>query len=140
MSDIRGIQPSFSGICDFLDQLEALLRQYQSSGTKLTKGKLRTRQQNLTRKWSEKHLIAILNDRDAMLATLSLLFPDLRQDRVYSLKEYSLAVVLAKALGMGDRGLNKLWNWREMEGDLGVTLEKELTKRVYAHTSLATNF
>jgi len=121
---------TFNSICILLENLETLLKQYQTPGTKLTKERFRMCQQERFQQWNEHYNAAILRDGQSALAALSLLFPDLRQDRVCSLKEHTLGGVLAKALGMGELGLSQLRNWRLTEDDLGSTFERELRKRV----------
>lgn len=121
---------TFNSVCVLLENLETLLKQYQTPGTKLTKQRFRMCQQERIQRWNEHYNTAVLRDSESALAALSLLFPDLRQDRVYSLKEHTLAGVLAKALGMGELGLRQLRNWRLTEDDLGLAFEKELRKRV----------
>ena len=67
-----------------------------------------------------------------MLAALSLLFPDLRTDRIYVMKEHVLAGVIARAFGLGSQGLNRLRKWRLNDGDFGVALERIMTSRVFS--------
>ena len=65
-----------------------------------------------------------------MLAVLSLLFPDLRKERVYTMKEHTLSRVLAKAMGMGPQWLLRLSNWRLEYKDFGSAVESIIKQRV----------
>ena len=117
---------SFSSICSLLDKLETLRSRYYAPGTKkLTKQEFGKRQRTLVSQWTESYNPIILKDSQAVLATLSLLFPYLRTDRVYVMKEHVLARVVARALGMGNQGINRLRTWRLNDGDFGVALEKD---------------
>jgi hypothetical protein len=66
-----------------------------------------------------------------VLAVLSLLFPELRRDRVYYVKEPKLAEILARVLGMGNRGLEGLRNWRLKHRDFGTAFENAMKLRVW---------
>lgn len=121
---------SFSAICSLLDKLEALRTRYHAPGTKLTKPAFRTRQKSLVDQWTKFYNSIILKDSQSILATLSLLCPDLRTDRVYTLREHTLAPPIARALGMGSQGVDKLRKWRLNDGDFGVALERVMTRRV----------
>lgn len=46
------------------------------------------------------------------------------------MKEHVLAGVVARALGMGNQGINRLRTWRLNDGDFGVALERAMTQRV----------
>lgn len=121
---------SFSAICSLLDELENLRNQYHAPTTKLSKVTFRARQTKMLHQWTDFYRANILKDSQSTLAVLSLLSPDLRRERTYTMKEFTLAAVVARALGMGDVGVNRLRNWRLMDGDFGVALEKEIKKRV----------
>ena len=123
---------TFSAICSLLDKLEALRTRYYAPGTKkFTKREFGARQRTLVSQWTELYIQVILKDGQLVLAALSLLFPDLRTDRVYVMKEHVLAGVIARAFGMGSQGLNKLRQWRLNDGDFGVALEPIMTLRVF---------
>lgn len=122
---------SFSAICSLLDKLETLRTRYHALGTKkLTKREFGTRQRTLVSQWTEFYDPIILKDSQSVLAALSLLFPHLRTDRVYVMKEHVLAGAIARAFGMGNQGLNRLRKWRLNDGDFGVALEKTMIQRV----------
>jgi DNA ligase N terminus len=124
----------FSAICSLLDVLETLLTKYHAPGTKLTKKTFRACQEKEIQSWTQFYKIAITKDSQTTLATLSLLFPYLRRDRVYFLKENTIATALGKALGMGVTGVEKLRDWRLKYGDFGLALEKTLKQRVYVES------
>ena len=122
---------SFSAICLLLDKLETLRTRYHAPGTKkFTKREFGTRQRTLVSQWTEFYNPIILKDSEPILAILSLLFPHLRTDRVYVMKEHVLAGVIARAFGMGNQGLHRLRKWRLNDGDFGVALERVMTRRV----------
>src|SRR5271169_2253281 len=120
----------FSAICSLLDKLEELRTRYHAPGTKLNQATFRTCQKTLVGQWTKHYHSVILKDSQSVLATLSLLFPQLRRERVYTLKEHTLARVIGRAMGMGDREVEKLRRWRLNDGDFGVALEREMIKRV----------
>jgi len=125
---------TFSGICSLLDKLEALRTRYYAPGTKnFTKREFGARQRSLVSQWTEFYNPVILKDGQLVLAALSLLFPDLRTDRIYVMKEHVLAGVIARAFGLGSQGLNRLRKWRLNDGDFGVALERIMTSRVFLH-------
>src|SRR5437667_4152659 len=112
---------TFSAICSLLDKLEVLRTRYYAPSTKkFIKREFGERQRTLVSQWTEFYNPIILKDAKLVLATLSLLFPDLRTDRVYVMKEHVLAGVIARAFGMGSQGLNRLRKWRLNDGDFGV--------------------
>jgi DNA ligase N terminus len=121
---------SFEAICSLLDKLEALRSRYKLSGTKLTQTEFRRRQKTLLCEWSHYYNTLILKDDQSILAVLSLLLPDLRTDRVYFLKEQTLAPVIGRTMGIGSLGVNKLINRRPTEGDFGLALERTMIHRV----------
>jgi hypothetical protein len=121
---------SFSAVCSLLDKLENLRNQYHAPSTKLSKVTFRARQTKILNQWTDFYRAMILKDCQSTLAVMSLLSPDLRRERKYTMKEFMFAAVVARALGMGGMGVNRLRNWRLMDGDFGVALEKEINKRV----------
>jgi hypothetical protein len=122
---------SFSAVCSLLNKLETLHTRYYAPGTNnFTKPEFGKRQRSLVSQWTEFYNPIILKDSQAALAVLSLLFPYLRTDRVYVMKEHVLAGVVARALGMGNEGINRLRKWRLNDGDFGVALERTMTRRV----------
>jgi hypothetical protein len=83
------------------------------------------------KRWHEYYKSRIICDSASVLAVLSLLFPELRRDRVYYVKELKLAEVLAHVLGMGNNGLKGLRNWRLNHRDFGIAIEKAMKFRVW---------
>jgi len=120
----------FKDLCRFLDVLENLLNEYQAPNTRLKKPTFNARRRKEAQGWAAFYKDAIHRDSESMLAVLSLLFPDLRKERVYTMKEYTLSRVLAKAMGMGPQWLLRLNNWRLEYKDFGSAVESILKKRV----------
>src|SRR5579859_3043656 len=130
MTNSWGDTLSFKDICRFLDVLESLLNEYQAPKTKLKKPTFKVRQRTEAQAWTKFYKNAILKDSESILAVLGLLFPDLRTERVYTMQEFTLSRVLAKAVGMGPRWLKKLRNWRMEYNDFGSAVEIILKQRV----------
>jgi hypothetical protein len=120
----------FKDICCFLDVLEGLLNEYQAPKTRLKKPAFKARQRKEAHAWAGFYRDAIHRDSDSILAVLSLLFPDLRKERVYTMQAFTLSRVLAKALGMGPQWLKKLRNWRLEYKDFGNAVEGIMEQRV----------
>ena len=130
MADIDGIL-SFAAICSLLEELEALLNVYRAPKSKLKKRDFKARQRQIVERWATVYNFSILKDNQSVLAVLSLLFPDLRCDRVYTMKEHVLSRVVTKVLGMGVEALEKLRkNWRLQDKDFGTAVEKIMRGRV----------
>ena len=122
----------FSRICDLLDVLEKLYNRYHAPGTKLLLRNFRQERRETLRRWVDQHR-PLLNDAATVCAVLSLLLPQVRTDRVYYLSEKKTMVTAArKAMGMGKRGEERMMQWRENEGELGLCLEKEMALRVHS--------
>jgi hypothetical protein len=127
MTSNAGISLSFQDICSLLGELESLRNRYRAPNSKLKRNEFLSHRTDKIRQWAEFYSPLILNDSQSILATLSLLFPYLARARVYFMNELTLSRVLAKALGT-DEG--KFKNWRLNDGDIGITLEKIMKKRV----------
>lgn len=121
----------FSAICSLLNDLESLLERYKAPKTTLSRSEFRARQTKTIKRWHEYYKSRIVCDSTSVLAVLSLLFPELRRDRVYYVKEPKLAEILARVLGMGNRGLEGLRNWRLKHRDFGTAFEKAMKLRVW---------
>ncbi|KAF8537019.1 hypothetical protein BDD12DRAFT_848351 [Trichophaea hybrida] len=81
--------------------------------------------------WFGDHRSEIAHNAKTLVAILSTLLPDLRPDRVYSLREDSLAKVLTKALHIsGTRRETVLIDYRTSteEGDLGSAIQKVVSQ------------
>ena len=120
----------FKDLCCFLDVLENLLNEYQAPNTRVKKPMFNARRRKEAKGWATFYKDAIHRDSGSMLAVLSLLFPDLRKERVYTMKENTLSRVLAKAMGMGPQWLLRLSNWRLEYKDFGSAVESILKQRV----------
>jgi hypothetical protein len=121
---------SFCRVCELLDALERLYTRYQAPGTKLSQHQFRAERRRITRKWVTDHCTALLKDQSTVLATLSLLLPALRADRVYTLSDKMLARVVASAMGMGPKTEDRLRGYRLNERDFGSALERQMDMRV----------
>jgi hypothetical protein len=123
---------SFEAICSLLDELEGLLNLYRTPKSKLKKGDFKARQREIVERWAAEHNSSILKDNHSVLAVLSLLFPDLRSERVFVMKERILSKVVTTALGMGEEASEKLRkNWRLQQKDFGTAVGKIMKGRVY---------
>src|SRR5271170_7656539 len=80
---------SFFAICSLLDALNGLRTKYHSPSKPLKLPVFRAKKASLIKQWTRYYLPLILKDPQSTLATLSLLFPDLRVERVYVMKEYT---------------------------------------------------
>ena len=120
----------FKDLCRFLDVLENLLNEYQAPNTRVKKPTFNARRRKEAHGWATFYKDAIHRDSESMLAVLSLLFPDLRKERVYTMKEHTLSRVLAKAMGMGPQWLLRLSNWRLEYKDFGSAVESIIKQRV----------
>ncbi|KAF8460652.1 hypothetical protein BDZ91DRAFT_798733 [Kalaharituber pfeilii] len=81
---------------------------------------LHTQYTSLITSWFTYHRPLFSSSRFQPIALFSLLFPELRCDRVYALREDSLVKVIARCLGLGVTRHRQLSNWRrEADGDLG---------------------
>jgi|SRR5579859_5224455 len=121
---------SFAVICGLLSDLERLLTRRHDRKLKLTRGAFYARQKQIVARWIEDHRRAILRDKESLESCLSLLFPEFRRERVYTLKEHTLSGALAAAMGRGKEGAERFRQWRLKEKDLGITLEQIMTSRV----------
>jgi hypothetical protein len=123
---------SFKAICSLLDELEGLLNRYRALKSKLKKRDFKARQREIVERWATDYKSSILIDNHSVLAVLSLLFPDLRNQRVFTMKEHVLSKVVTTALGMGGEASERLRkNWRLQEKDFGTAVEKIMKGRVY---------
>ena len=123
---------SFEAICILLDKLEGLLNLYRAPKSKLKKRDFKARQREIVKRWATDYNSSILTDNHSVLAVLSLLFPDLRSERVFVMKEHVLSKVVTTALGMGQEASERLRkNWRLQEKDFGTAVEKIMKGRVY---------
>jgi len=121
---------SFAEICSLLDQLEILRNKYRAPGNKLTRTDFAARKKSQIDKWTKYYRPVIMKDSDSILATLSLLFPDLQANRTYTMQEHVLSKVVSRVLGIGARGENGLRNWRLNDGDFGAAMERIMKGRV----------
>jgi len=121
----------FSDICSLLDALEELFDRYQSK-SKLSKRDFRARRTKLVEQWVRHYQLAILRNEKQLIATLSLLFPGLRRERVYTMKETRLAEVIAQAIGCGSEDLQLLANWRSTHKDFGSAAQSVMKRRVHS--------
>jgi hypothetical protein len=122
----------FEAICSLLDELESLLNLYRAPKSKLKKRNFKARQRDIVERWATEYNASILKDNQSVLAVLSLLFPDLRSERVFTMKEHVLSKVVSTALGMSEEASEKLRkNWRLQEKDFGTAVEKIMKGRVY---------
>jgi len=121
---------SFADICSLLNELENLRKKYRAPGNKLTRTEFSARKKANVDQWTKYYKPVIMKDSDSILATLSLLFPDLQADRTYTMKEHALSKVVSRVLGMGARGENGLRNWRLNDGDFGAAMERIMKGRV----------
>src|ERR1700721_4633708 len=119
---------SFEAICSLLDALEDVLNRYQAPKHPITRPVFKSRQRKQAVDWAKFYQSSIVKDSQSTLSVLGLLFPDLRRERVYVLKEHTLSAVLARAVGMGREGLERLRNWRLENKDFGYAVEKEMKK------------
>ena len=88
---------SFAAVCSLLDKLEALRIEYHAPGIiNFTKRDFGIRKQSLVSQWNAYYTAVILKDNHSVLATLSLLFPDLHTARVYTLREHALDGVIGR--------------------------------------------
>jgi len=81
---------------------------------------LKTKYSTLITSWFDHHRPLFTAAKLDPIALFSLLFPELRADRVYNLREDGLVKVIARCLGLGVTRQRQLSNWRrDADGDLG---------------------
>ena len=120
----------FSYICQILDELERLFNRSNDPKTKLKKSEFKPRSIAMIEKWALEFQFAMLRDESHLLATLSLLFPHLRRERVYTMKEDRLVEVIPQAMGFAGDDRKFLSEWRLRDHDLGKALEQLYKRRV----------
>jgi hypothetical protein len=120
----------FSSVCALLDELEWLLSRFLSS--KLNEDSLKIKQARLVERWALVHRDLIYASQGTLCATLSLLFPKLRRDRVYALKELTLSRALGVAVGLGPQLIDELQNWRTSHKTFENAVETLMKSRVHA--------
>ena len=105
-----------------------LLEALHSQATKKTGPKLpslKARYTALITSWFDHHRPLFASASLDTVALFSTLFPELRPDRVYSLREDGLVRVIARCLGLGVTRQRQLGNWRrDAAGDLGTMVER----------------
>jgi hypothetical protein len=121
---------SFAEICSLLDGLEALRYRYRAPGNRLSLKQFIAKKTSLVDRWCKHFEPAIKKDSDTILATLSLLFPDLQTQRTYSMQEHVLSKIVSRILRIGVKGENELRNWRLNDGDFGAAMKKVMEGRV----------
>ncbi|KAF8425554.1 hypothetical protein EV426DRAFT_561102 [Tirmania nivea] len=81
---------------------------------------LKAKYSTLITSWFNHHRPLFTATKLEPIALFSLLFPELRADRVYNLREDGLVKVIARCLGLGVTRQQQLNNWRrDADGDLG---------------------
>lgn len=105
-----------------------LLEALYSLATKKLEPKLfslKARYTTLIISWFDHHRPLFASANLGTAALFSVLFPELRPDRVYSLREDGLVRVIARCLGLGVTRQRQLGNWRlDAAGDLGTMVER----------------
>jgi hypothetical protein len=120
----------FSHICSLLDELDVTFKEGQNPNAKLKKAAYKARRISKIGKWAEFFQLAIMRDEQHLLATLSLLCPHRRSDRVYTMKEVRLVEVIPQAMGFAGRDKKILSEWKAKFADFGHALESLLKGRV----------
>jgi hypothetical protein len=118
---------AFLEVASLFRKIETLSRQKAKAPQKSTQTTVR----ETIFEWFEKHRGKIAYNAKTLIAILSALLPDLRPDRVYSLREDGLAKVLTKALHIsGTRRETELIDYRTStkEGDLGSAVQKVVSQ------------
>ncbi len=111
----------FGYLCDLLSSLEA----HQTHDPPYLPARLKETYCKTVQQWFRCHRARIdASDTDGV-ALLSSLFPEKRTDRVYGLKEPSIARILGRCLSLGVSRARELDKWRAKGGgDLGDCVEK----------------
>jgi len=125
----------FSQICRLLDKLEDLFN--RSRDAKSGKADFKSRRIKAIEKWTQEHQLTIIKDEEILAATLSLLFPHLRRERVYTMKEERLAEVIPDAMRFGGSDQTNLSKWRLRYQDFGRAVEQLFNARVDLYDDMA---
>lgn len=106
----------FTHLVALLDPLSALY----TKSPPLKRTVLGAQSSSIITQWFDHHRPLFTSTRLEPVALFSLLFPELRCDRVYALREEGLVKVIARCLGLGVTRQRQLGEWRkDADGDLG---------------------
>ncbi len=112
----------FSYVCDLLQRLED--NQFARSGLRSNA--------SIIQEWFRGHQDRLRRDDHSSAPLLSALLPEKRTDRVYSIREKKLQIIIGRALGLGRSRIAELGRWNNPEArvDLADCVESILKQTV----------